>query len=138
MMGKLAILVRSGQFEILNNAALLASGAIANGNDVLMFFMHDAVWALQKTVIEKNRSIHSDFPLVKQNIEDQDKHGKLVTWFSLLPDLKELGDLKIIACGLMIDIFGLQKEQLADFVDDIAGVAFFTDYAMEADKVITL
>ena len=137
-MGKLAILVKSGQFEILNNAALLASGAIANGNDVLMFFMHDAVWALQKDIIEKNRTVHSDFSAVKQKIEEQDKQGKLITWFQLLPDLKEIGDLKIIAFGLMIDNFQLKKEQLADFVDDIAGVAFFTDYAMEADKVITL
>ena len=137
-MGKLAILVKSGQFEILNNAALLASGAIANGNDVLMFFMLDAVWALQIDIIEKNRTVHSDFSAVKQKIEEQDKQGKLITWFQLLPDLKEIGDLKIIACGLMIDIFQLQKEQLADFVDDIAGVAFFTDYAMEADKVITV
>ena len=137
-MGKLAIFVKSGQIEILNNAALLPSHAIANGNDVLMFFMHDAVWALQKDIIEKNRTVHSDFSAVKQKIEEQDKQGKLITWFQLLPDLKEIGDLKIIACGLMIDIFQLQKEQLADFVDDIAGVAFFTDYAMEADKVITV
>ncbi|MHA1983987.1 MAG: DsrE family protein [Candidatus Hodarchaeales archaeon] len=137
-MSKLAILVTSGTFENLNTAGLLASGAVANDNEVLIFFMNDSVWALRKDFVEKNRSVNSPFPEVKRQIEEVDKSGKLQTWFNLLPDLKDLGEIQIIACGLMTDIFGLKKEDLADFVDDIAGVAFFTDAAMEYDRVISL
>lgn len=137
-MSKLAILVTSGKFETMNTAALIASGAVANDVEVLMFFMNDSVWALKKDVVEGNRSVNSIFPLVNKQIEENDKTGKLQTWFNLFPDLKDLGEIKIIACGLMTDIFGLKKEDLVDFVDDIAGVAFFTDAAMEYDRVITL
>ena len=137
-MGKLAILVTSGKFETMNTAALLASGAVANDNEVLMFFMNDSVWALKKDISETNRSFNSTFTHVNKQLEETDKSGKLQTWFNLLPDLKELGEIQIIACGLMTDIFGLKKEDLVDFVDDIAGVAFFTDAAMEYDRIISL
>ena len=140
-MGKYAILVKSGTYDNMNTAALLASGAIANGNEVLMFFMHDAVWALKKDVYDINRKIHSPFPEVAQKIEKVDKEGKLQSWDKLLPDLKELADeeeLKYVACGLMMDIFELKKEDLVDFIDDIAGVAFFTNEALEADRVLVI
>ena len=125
----------------MNTAALLASGAIANGNEVLVFFMHDAVWALKKDVYLSNRKVISPFSEVTQQIEKVDKEGKLQTWFKLLPELKELADedeLKYVACGLMMDIFELKKEDLVDFIDDIAGVAFFTNKALEADKVMVI
>ncbi|OLS27887.1 MAG: hypothetical protein HeimC3_01810 [Candidatus Heimdallarchaeota archaeon LC_3] len=137
-MGKLAILVTSGKFETLNTAGLIASGAIANDNEVLMFFMNDSVWALKKDIVENNRQMSSIFPGVNKQIEDADKSGKLQTWFNLLPDLKDLGEIKIIACGLMTDIFGLKQEDLVDFIDDIAGIAFFADIAMSYDRVISL
>ncbi|MFW9928614.1 MAG: DsrE/DsrF/DrsH-like family protein [Candidatus Thorarchaeota archaeon] len=137
-MGKLAILVTSGRFETLNTAGLLASGAVANDNEVLMFFMNDSVWALKKDLFEKHRKMTTVFQEVNQKIEKIDKEGKLQNWFNLIPDLKDLGEIKIIACGLMTDILELKQEDLVDFVDDIAGVAFFTDIAMEYDKVITV
>lgn len=137
-MGKLAILVKSGTFENMNTAALIASGAVANDHEVEMFFMHDSVWALKKENVETNRTVHSPFPEVVAKVEENDKSGKLQTWFNLFPDLKEIGELKIVACGLMMDIFELKEEDLADFVDEVAGVAYFTNVAMEADQVVTL
>ncbi|MHA2366732.1 MAG: DsrE/DsrF/DrsH-like family protein [Candidatus Hodarchaeales archaeon] len=137
-MGKLAILVTSAHYEKLNTAVLIASGAVANDHEVLIFFMHDSVWALKKELVETNRKVHSIYPEVAVKVEEVDKEGKLHTWFNLIPDLKDLGELQIVACGLMMDIFELKKEELADFVDEIAGVAFFSDAAMEADKVISL
>lgn len=37
IMSKYAILVKSGSFDNMNTAALLASGAVANDHEVLMF-----------------------------------------------------------------------------------------------------
>src|SRR3989304_3082001 len=137
-MGKLALLITSGNFEKLNTAALLASGAIANEHKVLVFFMNDSVWSIQKGVYERNRAMYSIFPDVIRKVEAADKSGKLQVWYKLFPELKELGEIKIIACGLMTDIFGLEKKDLVDFVDDIAGVAYFTAEAMESDQVMTI
>ena len=137
-MVKFAILVKSGTFDNLNTAGLIASGAVANDHEVEMFFMHDAVWALKKDVYDKNRTVYSAFPEVTEKIEHEDKAGKLQLWYNLIPTLKEIGEIKIVACGLMMDIFQLKQEDLVDFVDDVAGVAYFTGVAADADKVMVI
>ena len=137
-MGKYAILVKSGKFDDMNTAALLASGAVANDHEVLMFFMHDAVWALKKDVYQTNRKCHSVFPEVVSQYEAVDKSGKLQTWEKLLPDLPELGEIKYVACGLMMDIFEITKDDLVDFIDEIAGVAYYTNEALTADKAFVI
>lgn len=137
-MSKFALLVKSGSFENMNTAALIASGAVANDHEVLMFFMHDGVWSLKKDVYETNRCIHSVYPEVSARIEQVDKEGKLQNWFTLLPQLKEIGEIKIVACGLMMDIFNLHKEDLVDFVDEVAGVAYFTGEAANSDTIMTI
>ena len=137
-MSKFALLVKSGSFENMNTAALIASGAVANDHEVLMFFMHDAVWTLKKDVYQTNRNIHSVYPEVSEKIEQEDKSGKLQNWFMLLPQLKEIGEIKIVACGLMMDVFGLKKEELVDFVDEVAGVAYFTGEAANSDTIMTI
>ena len=137
-MSKFALLVKSGSFDNMNTAALIASGAVANDHEVLMFFMHDAVWSLKKDVYQTNRNIHSVYPEVSEKIEQEDKNGKLQNWFMLLPQLKEIGEIKIVACGLMMDVFGLKKEELVDFVDEVAGVAYFTGEAANSDTIMTI
>ena len=103
-----------------------------------MIIMHDAVWSLKKTVYQNNRVIHSIYPEVSVKIEEQDKKGELHIWFNLLPELKEIGMLKIVACAQMMDIFNLTKEDLVDFVDEIAGVTYFTSEAENAENIITI
>lgn len=137
-MSKFALLVKNGSFENMNTAALIASGAVANDHEVLMFFMHDSVWSLKKDVYNKNHEIHSVYPEVKAKIEEEDKKGRLQIWYNLLPQLKEIGELKIVACGLMMDVFNLKKEDLVDFVDDVAGVAYFTGEADSSENIMTI
>ena len=122
----------------MNTAALIASGAVANDHEVLMFFMHDAVWTLKKDVYLTNRSIHSIYPEVKEAQEREDKSGRLQVWYNLIPQLKEIGEIKIVACGLMMDVFGLKQEDLVDFVDEVAGVAYFTGEADTSENIMTI
>ena len=135
---KFALLVKNGSFENLNTAALIASGAVANDHEVLMFFMHDAVWSLKKDVYMTNRTIHSIYPEVSSKVEQEDKNGKLQVWFNLIPQLKEIGEIKIVACGLMMDIFGLKQDDLVDFVDEVAGVAYFTGEADSSENIMVI
>lgn len=135
---KFALLIKNGSFENLNTAALIASGAVANDHEVLMFFMHDAVWSLKKDVYLTNKSIHSIYPDVSAKIEEMDKIGKLQVWYNLIPQLKEIGEIKIVACGLMMDIFGLKQDDLVDFVDEVAGVAYFTGEADNSENIMVI
>lgn len=74
--------------------------------------MHDAVWALKKSIYKENRKVSSTFSEVAKKIEEVDQSGKLQVWYNLYPDLKDIGEIKFVACGLMMDIFELKKENL--------------------------
>ncbi len=137
-MTKVVILVTKGDWGNMTVMSLVASGAIANDLDTSIFFMEDSVWALRKEQIGKDTELHSHFPEVVQKFTAAQNAGKLTPWWELLPDLKDLGEVNIIACAQALDVMELTKEDLADFVDDIAGVTTFMELVQNADKVISL
>lgn len=122
----------------LQEATTIASGAIANDEEVFMFCMHDAVYALKKDA-PAEPEVHSAYPEVVEKIKKAKSENKLIPWKSLLRDLKELGDLKIVVCGQIAEILELfSKDNFDPIVDEIAGVATLSKMAMEADQVISL
>lgn len=137
-MSKFALLIKNGSFNNLNTAALIASGCIANDHEILMFFMHDAVWSLKRDNFKNNLQINSIYPEVSAIIIQEIKKGTIQVWYDLIPELKEIGIVKIVACSQMMDIFKLTKEDLVDFVDEVAGVAYFVSEAENSSNIITL
>ncbi len=61
------------------------------------------------------------------------KSGSLPKWNELLKKAKESGNVKIYACSTTLNTFGIQKEDLEDFVDDIVGAATFLSKAKESE-----
>lgn len=47
--------------------------------------------------------------------------GKIPEWKKMLKSFKDSGKLKIYACSTTMDLFKINREDLEDFVDDIAG-----------------
>lgn len=56
---------------------------------------------------------------------------KVPSWLDTLRTAKEMGTVKVRACGMTMDLFGLKLEDLEDVVDDIAGVGEFIETAKE-------
>lgn len=137
-MTKVAILVTSGTYANMTTMSLLASGAIANDMETTIFFMEDSVWALRKDSLGSDTSFHSAFPEVTEKYAEAQKAGKLIPWWELVPDLKELGELKVFACAQALDVMGLEESDLVDFVDEIAGVTMFLEVVDQVDKVISI
>lgn len=137
-MSSVAILVTSGTYANMTTMSLIASGAIANDMETTIFFMEDAVWAIRKDILGNDTSFHSTFPEVTEKYAAAQQAGKLTPWWELLSDLKELGELKTFACAQALDVLGLVQSDLADFVDDIAGVTMFLEIVDQADKVISI
>lgn len=135
-MPKLLLICDSGATEKLQTVAMVASGAVTSDYEVYIFFMHDAVYALKKDT-PPEPDVTSVFPEVSEKVNQARHEGKLVHWKELLEDLKEIGDLRIVACVQITDILGLVKEDLLPFVDDIAGVNTLAVEVMSADKVIS-
>ncbi|MHA2224834.1 MAG: DsrE family protein [Candidatus Hodarchaeales archaeon] len=122
----------------LQEAVMIASGAIANDEEVFMFCMQDAVYALKKDA-PGEPEVHSPYQEVVEKIKKAKSENKIIHWKSLLEDLKELGELKVVVCSQIVEILGLSsKNDFDPIVDEIAGVATLSKVAMEADQVISL
>ena len=136
-MGKYVIVCADGTFDKLQTAALVASGAIMNDHSVVMFFMHDAVWAMHKSNPSMNLKAESVYPEVTEKVEKVRGDGSLVLWNDLLEDLKDIGELKVIVCAQIAEILEVEKGDLLPIVDQVAGVATLTEETAEADHVIS-
>lgn len=135
-MSKLVLVCDSGATDKLQTVALVASGAITSDYEVLIFFMHDAVYALKKNA-PPEPEVTSVFPEVSNKVNQARQEGKLVHWKELLEDLKDLGELRIMACVQITEVLGLEKDDLLPFIDDIAGVNTLAEEVMKADQVIS-
>jgi len=47
------------------------------------------------------------------------------SWYDIIKEAKETGDVKIYVCSLMAEAMGLKKEDLDPIIDDVVGAAYF-------------
>jgi peroxiredoxin family protein len=57
------------------------------------------------------------------------KEKKVPSWYDTLKRAKELGNVKIHACSMTLDLLDIKKESLDEIVDDIMGVGEFIETA---------
>ena len=126
---KLSIIVFSGTIDKLMPVGILASAAAANGYEVNLFF---TFWGLRAIAKENLKSMpnvdvnYKDFgPVLAQKMQEM----KYPTWYQMIMDAKQIGEVKVFACSTTMEFFGLKKEDLAEFVDDVVGAATFLDRA---------
>jgi peroxiredoxin family protein len=136
-MGKFLMVCDSAATDKLQTLAIVASGAVTNDHEVVVFFMHDAVYALKKDA-PVEPEVESIYPEVAEKVNQARKAGNLMHWKELLEDLKDLGEVTIIACVQITEILGLEKEDLLPMVDEVAGVNTLAEQAMLADRVMFL
>ena len=134
-MGKFLMVCDSAATDKLQTLAIVASGAVTNDHEVIVFFMHDAVYALKKDAPPEPQ-VESIYPEVVEKVNQAREAGNLLHWKELLEDLKDLDEVRIIACVQITEILGLEKEDLIPMVDELAGVNTLAEQAMLADRVM--
>jgi len=127
---KLAIIVWSGSLDKLYPVAFLASTAASMGWDVELFFTFWGLNALRKDMLDKTPPVTSGYSKHKKAIKEVAK--KVGPWYELLRQAKSLGNVKIYACSAVMEMLGIDKGALADFVDEVIGVATFLERAKDA------
>lgn len=129
---KMALVVFSGTVDKLLPVGIIASGAVAMGMDVEIFLTFWGLNAFRKENIATNMKMSSDYaelaPMMMQLM--QQKH--VPSWFDTLSKAKELGNVRIHACGMTYDLMGMKKQDLPDIVDDVMAVGEFVELAREA------
>lgn len=126
---RLSFIVAAGQADRLLPVAVLASGAAAMQTEVQIFLTMWAVLALRKGA--GRAPVSATYSGMTETFWDQlDKHH-VGSFAEMVAQAKEIGPVKVLACGMSMDLFGLTLEDLDDVVDGVAGVAGFLDSAQE-------
>ncbi len=124
--GALSIVLFSGTDDRLGAAAVLAAGAAAMGRKVNVFVQYWALVAFLKGWVEQDHGISPDAgPAGRDAFRLLKARGGYQHWSETFRQAKDLGDVRINACALSTDMFGVGIENLDSLVDGIEGVAAF-------------
>ena len=122
---KFSIVLFSGTVDKLMAAAILSSGAVAMGKDVTLFLTNWGIVAFRKDDWKTNRRVSKDYEDYAPVMFEMFEAKRVQSWMETLKTAMELGNLKIVACGMTMDLFDLKLEDLEPLVSEVSGVASF-------------
>jgi len=126
---KLSIIVFSGTLDKLMPVGILSSAAAAGGYEVNLFFTFWGLQAITKKALSSTPKLDKNYEEFSQALGKRMQELKYPSWHELIRQAKEIGEVKVYACSTTMEFFGIKKEDLADFVDDVVGAATFLDRA---------
>lgn len=129
---RMAIILFSGTVDKLMAASILATGGVAMGMDVELFLTNWGLQAFRKDAYKSNQKITAEFAEFAPAMMAAMREKQVPSWMDTLAQAKELGDLRVVACGMTMELFDLRKEDLEEIVDEVTGVAGFIGDAQEA------
>ncbi|MGC8670171.1 MAG: DsrE/DsrF/DrsH-like family protein [Candidatus Micrarchaeia archaeon] len=122
-MEKFSIIMFSGTVDKFLPLGVLADAASAMGYEVNIFVTGFALMAFtkEKHEIPFPKEFESMAPMLMQGM----KATNTKSWYDMISEAKEAGNVKVYACSLMASMFSIKKEDLDPIVDDIVGAASF-------------
>ncbi len=129
---KLAIVVQGGTIDKLYCAFILASTAVAIDMEAHLYFTFWGLNMLVKGAMEK-----AGLPATYKHLEEQMRKNlekmKYPTPYEMLKRLKQSDLFEMYACGLIMAMLGMKREDLIPEVEEIVGAATFLEIATTAD-----
>ena len=136
MADRMSLIVFSGTVDKLLAASILATGAAAMDMEVEVFLTTWGLEAFRKDAYKTNARISQDFadygPAMMEAM--QVKHAP--SWMENLLGAREIGSVKVYACGMTMELFNMKLSDLEPIVDEVTGVGSFVERAK--DSKITL
>ena len=136
MSNRLSIVVFSGTVDRLYPVAIMASGAVAMGMDVEIFLTFYGLEAFRHGQPQKNQKMDMNYAELAPMLVQMMKAKNLPSWYAMLLQAKEMGNVKVHACSMTLDLMGLSKTDLDPIVDDIVGVGEFVSNAKEGEMTL--
>jgi len=131
MAERMSIIVFSGTVDKLMAASILGTGGAAMGMEVEIFLTTWGLEAFRKDSYKTNMKVSSDFEEYAPIMMEQMMAKKVPSWMDNFTNAKEIGDVKIYACSMTMELFGMKLEDLEPIVEDVTGVAVFVERAKE-------
>jgi len=119
----LAIIMFSGQAEKFIPLAVLTQTAANLGIPVRIFVTGFALPYFTKN--KPDARFSKEFEDMVPKLMEGMKRLNMPTWYDIIKEAKESGDVKIYVCSLMGEVMGLKKEDLDPIVDDYVGATYF-------------
>jgi len=131
MAERMSIIVFSGTVDKLMAASILGTGGAAMGMEVEIFLTTWGLEAFRKDGYKTNMKVSKDFEEYAPVMMEQMMAKKVPSWMDNFKNAKEIGDVKIYACSMTMELFGMRLEDLEPIVEDVTGVATFVERAKE-------
>lgn len=138
MPNKLSMVVFSGTVDKLYPAAIMASGAVAMGMDVELFLTFYGLDAFRQGQPQKNQKMDVNYAELAPMLAQLMKQKNVPSWYDMLVKAKEMGNVRVHACAMTLDLMGMKKEHLDPIVDDVVGVGEFVSNAKDGEITLFL
>jgi peroxiredoxin family protein len=131
MRDRMSIIVFSGTVDKLMAASILATGGAAMGMEVEVFLTTWGLEAFRKGGYQTNTKVSKDFEEYAPVMMEQMMVKKVPSWMDNFKGAMEVGEVKIYACSMTMELFDMKLSDLEPIVTDVTGVATFVERAKE-------
>ncbi|WIG58271.1 MAG: NADH dehydrogenase [Ktedonobacterales bacterium] len=132
MADRMSLIVFSGTVDKLMAASILTTGAAAMGMEVELFLTTWGLEAFRKDAYKTNTRVSADFQDYASPMMEAMQAKHVPSWMENLLGAREIGDVKVFACSMTMELFGIKHEDLEPIVDEVTGVATFVERAKES------
>ena len=106
------------------------------GMEVELFLTTWGLEAFRKGNYKTNRKVSKDFEEYGPVMMEQMMAKKVPSWMETLKGAMEIGNVKIYACSMTMELFDMKLEDLEPVVTEVTGVATFVDRAKEGKMTL--
>jgi peroxiredoxin family protein len=128
---RMSLIVFSGTVDKLMAASILATGGAAMGLEVEVFLTTWGLEAFRKDGYKTNTKVSKDFEEYGPVMMEQMMAKKVPSWMENFKSAIEVGEVKIYACSMTMELFDIKLADLEPIVTDVTGVATFVERARE-------
>lgn len=122
---KFSIVLFSGTVDKIMAAVTMATGAAAMEKDVTIFLTFWGLMGFRQGDWKTNRRFSKDFEDYAEPAFEMMQAHKVPPWMDTLKGAMELGNLKVKACGMTMDLFNIPLKDLEPVVSEVTGIASF-------------
>lgn len=133
MADRMSIILFSGTVDKLMAASILTTGGAAMGMEVEVFLTTWGLEAFRKDGYKTNMRVSKDYEDYAPVMMQQMMAKKVPSWMDNFKNAREIGDVKVFACSMTMELFDIKLEDLEPVVDDVTGVATFVERAREGE-----
>jgi peroxiredoxin family protein len=133
---KISIILFSGTVDKLIPVGVLSQTAASMNIPVRIFVTGWALNAFVKGGFERTTRIDKNFEDMASLLMEGLRRMNAPSWYDMIKQAKEVGDVKIYACSMMAMALGItSKDQFDPIIDDIVGAASFLQEASDGQVI---